>query len=71
MRINVLKKGDNVISVTERFIAVKRKNGEVDIIPIGFDAMGVYVEQDKIIRIGYGSNTVEAEDGHGVKVTNF
>ena len=29
-----LKKGDRVINVTSDFIAVERKDGEVDIIPI-------------------------------------
>lgn len=71
MRINILEKGDQVISVTERFIAVKRKNGEVDIVPINLDEMGLYVEQDRIVTIGYGSNTVETENEQGVKITTF
>lgn len=71
MQINILKKGDQVISVTERFIAVRRKNGETDILPMGFDERGLYIEQDKVIRIGYGSNSVEAEDERGVKIINF
>lgn len=31
MKIGVLRKGDQVLSVTLEFIAVQRKNGEVDI----------------------------------------
>ena len=34
MRINVMKDGDEVISVTPNYIAVKRCNGEVDLIPL-------------------------------------
>ena len=32
IRIEVLKKGDKVLSVTSEFIAVQRKNGEVDLL---------------------------------------
>ena len=39
MTINVLKPGDNVLSVNKDFIAVRRKNGEVDIIPFITDDM--------------------------------
>lgn len=34
MKINILNKGDKVLNVNENFIAVERKNGEVDIVPI-------------------------------------
>ena len=30
IKINILKKGDEVISLNEKFLAVKRKNGTVD-----------------------------------------
>ena len=33
MKIGILKKGDKVLTITAEFIAVQRKNGEVDIIP--------------------------------------
>ena len=42
MKINVLKKGDRVISVTSEFVAVQRKNGEVDIVPLIRDETGQY-----------------------------
>ena len=44
MKINVLKKGDRVISVTSEFVAVQRKNGEVDIIPLIRDGTGLRVD---------------------------
>lgn len=34
MKINILKKGDSVLNVDKNFIAVRRKNGEVDIVPL-------------------------------------
>lgn len=70
LKIGVLKKGDQVLSITTEFIAVQRKNGEVDIIPLIKDEMGLRVDIEDIITIGYGNNTVQAlsED---VVVTTF
>jgi len=61
MKINVLKKGDRVINVTSEFIAVQRKNGEVDIIPLIRDGTGLRVDIENIVTIGYGNNTIQAE----------
>ena len=44
MFIGVMKKGDRVISVTSELIAVERKNGEVDIIPLTKDETGIRVD---------------------------
>lgn len=60
MKIGVLRKGDQVISVTPEFIAIQRKNGEVDIIPMLKDEMGLRVDIEHIVTIGYGNNTVQA-----------
>jgi len=60
MKIGVLKKGDQVLNVTAEFIAVQRKNGEVDIIPMIKDEMGLRVDIENIVTIGYGNNTVQA-----------
>lgn len=70
MKISILKKGDHVISVTADFVAVQRKNGEVDIIPIVNDETGVRVDAERIVTIGYGSNTVQASN-EDVVVTTF
>ena len=35
IRVEVLKKGDKVLSVTSEFIAVQRKNGEVEVRNVG------------------------------------
>lgn len=70
MKINVLKKGDRVISVTSEFVTVQRKNGEVDIIPLIRDGTGLRVDIENIVTIGYGNNTVQAETGD-IVVTTF
>ena len=70
MKIGVLKKGDQVLNVTSEFIAVQRKNGEVDIIPLVKDEMGLRVDIERIVTIGYGNNTVQASSDELV-VTTF
>ena len=69
MKIGVLKKGDQVLSVTAEFIAVQRKNGEVDIIPMLKDEMGLRVDIENIVTIGYGSNIVQASNDEVVVTT--
>ena len=59
MTIGILKKGDSVLNVTPKFIAVQRKNGEVDIVPFLKDESGLGVDVENIITIGYGNNTVQ------------
>ena len=71
MKIDVLKKGDSVLNVTDEFIAVKRKNGEVDIIPFVKEATGWRVDLEALVTIGYGENTVTFETENGVQITNF
>lgn len=70
MKIGVLRKGDQVISVTSEFIAVQRKNGEVDIIPMLKDEMGLRVDIEHIVTIGYGNNTVQATTDE-IVITTF
>lgn len=70
MLIGVLRKGDHVISVTADFIAVERKNKEVDIIPLSRDDGTLRVDIENIVTIGYGDNIVQATDGE-VTITTF
>lgn len=49
IRVEVLKKGDKVLSVTSEFIAVQRKNGEVEVLPMVKDEMGLRVDTEHII----------------------
>ena len=70
MKIGVLKKGDQVLNVTSEFIAVQRKSGEVDIIPMINDQSGLRVDIEHIVTIGYGNNTVQAAT-EDIEVTTF
>ena len=70
MRIEILKKGDEVLNVTAQFIAVKHKNGEVDIVPIKGDPDCPRIDTEHSTTIGYGSNTVRTTID-GVEVIKF
>lgn len=70
MTIGILKKGDSVLNVTPEFIAVQRKNGEVDIVPLLKDETGLRIDVENIVTIGYGNNTVQATKDD-VVVTTF
>ena len=70
MFIGVMKKGDRVISVTSELIAVERKNGEVDIIPLTKDETGLRVDIEGIVTIGFGKNVVKTSTGD-VEVITF
>lgn len=70
MTIGILKKGDRVINVTSEFIAVERKGGEVDIIPINKDGDTLRIDSEKVITIGYGDNIVQTKAGD-VTITTF
>ena len=59
MRINVLRRGDEVLSVTQNFIAVKRVSGEVDLLPLVIDEEGMRIDSEKIVTIGYGENEIK------------
>ncbi len=71
MKINILNKGDKVLNVTADFIAVERKNGEVDIIPFIKDERGFWIDVENITTISYGNNSIQSETVDGVVITNF
>lgn len=71
MTIGILKKGDQVINVTAEFIAVQRKNGEVDIVPLMKDESGLRIDTEGIITIGFGDNIVQTKTIDDVVVTTF
>lgn len=70
MLIGVLKKGDRVLSVAADFIAVERKNGEVDIIPLDKQDGSLRVDMEHVVTIGYGDNIVQTTDGE-MTITTF
>lgn len=64
--INILHKGDTVLSINDRFLAIKRKNGEVDIYNVVFSNDGNFlIDPIKSAKIGYGEGVVSKtlEDG--------
>ena len=70
IKIKVLRKGDHVISVTEKSVVVQRKNGEVDVIPIIADEGVLRIDTENIVTIAYGNNCIEATlDGENDEVT--
>ena len=71
MYIGLMKKGDTVLNVTKEFVAIRRKSGEVDVIPLISEGLGYRVDENNIITIGYGDNTVTIEHDNGVSVTYF
>ncbi len=71
MKMGVLNKGDKVLNVTSDFVAVRRKNGEVDILPLIKDEAGWRVETENIVTIGFGENVVFMESGQGFQIVNF
>lgn len=68
--IGVMKQGDRVISVTSELIALERKNGEVDIIPLTKDESGLRIDIEGIVTIGFGRNVVKTNNGD-VEVITF
>ena len=70
MRIEVLKKGDVVINVWENRIAIKRKNGETDILCFEEKDGNVRIIPKKTVTRGFGSGVV-VEEVDGVTITTF
>ena len=71
MRIEVLKKGDSVLAVTNEFIAIERKSGEVDIVPFVRDGKLIRIDKENMVTIGYGDDVVTYETENGVQITMF
>ena len=64
--IDILKKGDEVLSINDKFLAVKRKNGTVDIYKVMFNEENeIFIDPITAAIIGYGEGTVgkTLEDG--------
>ena len=60
------------VYVTENMVVVKRRSGEVDVIPFYKSGKVWRVDQENTVTIGYGNNTVEEVVAEGnVTVTTF
>lgn len=71
MIIGLLKKGDEVLNVTNELVIIRRKKGDVDIVPIIKEGRNWRVDVENIVTIGYGDNTVTFGTEKGVQITNF
>lgn len=71
MTLGLMKKGDEVLNVTDEFVAIKRKKGDVDIIPIIKEGCNWRVDIENIVTIGYGDNTITFASENGVQIMNF
>lgn len=71
IEINVMSKGDEVINVTSEFIAIKRKKGTVDLLPLLKEGECWRVDLDNVMTIGYGENVVTMTNENGVSVSSF
>ena len=66
VEVKILNKGDSVIALNEKFLAVKRKNGDVDIYKVGFTDQDEFVVDPikaAIITFGEGIVVKKSEDG--------
>lgn len=72
-KIRILNEGDQVLSVTEKFIAVRKENGEVIIFPMLLDSLNGYVNVEiaNKVLITYGNNVVESSPLPGVEIYDF
>lgn len=66
VNIDILKKGDEVMAINERILAVKRKNGCVDIYTVLYNEQGeIFIDPVKAATVGYGEGIVSKESADG------
>ena len=66
IRMNLLKKGDQVLSINEQFLAVRRRNGEVELYRVYFtDAGEIGIDPLRAGIIGFGDGTVSKQTDDG------
>lgn len=71
--INLLKTGDEVLSINEHFLAIKRKRGDVDIYNVIWEGAEICVDPLKAATIGFGNGTIERvlDDDAETKIVVF
>ncbi len=71
MRINVMKKKEKFLGMTEEKIFLERPNGEIRVVRIIEDEEGIRVYPEEVI-IGYGNGTVVIGDiEDSIEITSF
>lgn len=66
IEVKLLNKGDSVIELNDKFLAIKRKNGEVDVYKVGFTDQDEFVVDPlkaAVITFGDGIVAKTSDDG--------
>ncbi|MCQ2510755.1 MAG: hypothetical protein MJ116_09875 [Lachnospiraceae bacterium] len=72
VKLEILEKGDSVLSAWENHVAVKRKNGEVEILQFYCDEGNMLRLSNNSVLITYGHGTVSATEKEGdIEITTF
>lgn len=72
INVNLMHKGDKVLSMTENYLSIQRKTGEVDVYRVISEPDRFYIDPIKVATIGYGDGTIEETNDEGnVTVLNF
>lgn len=71
MLLRLLKKGDEVLNVTNEFVAIRRKKGEVDVIPIIKESKYWRIDIENIVTIGYENAIAIFENENKLRIINF
>ena len=72
IKIEILKKGDEILNVWDNNIAVKKKNGDVEIFRLEFDEMGLPRISDDSFLITQGDGVISTKNEDGsIKVGTF
>ena len=72
VKIGILKKGDEVLNVWDNNIAVKRKNGDVEIFHYDLDKDNLPRLSENTVVITQGDGSIKAKiDGSSVEVETF
>ena len=76
MSFEVMKKGEEVLFINDRFVAIKQKNNDVRLLPLFFDENGLpRIDKENEVIITYGNGEVKSsvidEDGEVIDVITF
>ena len=72
IKIGILKKGDEVLNAWDNNIAIKRKNGDVEIFHYDLDNDGLPRLSNDSVLITQGDGLINAKlDGSGIEIGTF
>lgn len=72
IKIGVLKKGDEVLNVWDNNVAVKKKNGDVEIFHYDLDKDGLPRLSENTVLITQGDGSIKAKsDDDSIEIETF